>query len=388
MSRAYFDYNATSPVSPEVLEQLIPALSEVYGNASSIHQSGQQAKQKLEMGRRQVADFLSCSPKEIVFTGGGTEGNNIAMFGLVRNEKASLKHVITTAIEHPCVLKACAQLEREGVEVTRVRVGSSGVVDPDDVRRAIRPETVLITVMHVNNETGAVQPVGEIAAIANDADVMIHVDGVQAAGRVEIDVAALDVDTYAISGHKMQALKGTGALYVRTGVKLQPMLHGGRQEGGMRAGTENVPGIVALGCAAEWLTRNQASAIPHISELRDRLERGVLSRVDHVYVNCASPGRAPNTTNIRFGGIDGEPLLIALDLRGFSVSSGSACSSGAVEASHVLTAMGLSKEQARSCLRFSLGRGNTVEEVDGLIEAVVESVAQLRRISPVRAAHV
>jgi cysteine desulfurase len=386
--RAYFDYNATTPLSPEVLEQLVPALSEVYGNASSIHQTGQQAKQKLEAARRQVAEFLGCSSKEVVFTGGGTESNNLSIFGPVRNHTASRKHVITTAIEHPSVLKACAQLERDGVEVTYVRVGSSGVVDPADVRKAIRPDTVLITVMHVNNETGAVQPVREIAEIANDADVLIHIDGVQAAGRVPIDVHALDVDLYSISGHKMQAPKGIGALYIRKGVKIEAMLHGGRQENGVRAGTENVPSAIALGCAAEWLSRNQTELMMHVSELRDRLEQGVVGRVANTSVNCSRSMRVPNTTNIRFNGIDGEPLLISLDLRGFSVSSGSACSSGAVEPSHVLTAMGLSKEEARSCLRFSLGRGNTVEEVDRLIEAIVESVAKLRRISPARSAHV
>ncbi len=383
MARFYFDHNATTPISPEVLEVLVPALSGVYGNASSIHQIGQAAKQSLELARRQVSQLLGCSSKEIIFTGCGTEADNLAILGSVRASKRTARHVITTTIEHPGVLKACARLEDEGVAVTRLVVDSSGVVDPNDVRRALRPETVLISVMHANNELGTIQPIAEIVAMAREAGVLFHSDGVQAAGKVDVILP----DLYAISGHKIQAPKGIGALYVRRGVKLIPLTFGGSHEQGLRPGTENVPSAIALGRAAGWLVENGAVERERTGALRDRLERAVVGRLDGVKVNCAGSPRLSNTSNISFEAINGEPLLIALDLRGFAVSSGSACASGAVEPSHVLTAIGLSRDEARSCLRFSLGRSNTVEQVDALVEALVESVGQLRRVSPV-AVHV
>ncbi|MCX6636979.1 MAG: cysteine desulfurase family protein [Acidobacteria bacterium] len=379
MDRFYFDHNATTPVSPEVLEAFSGALAEVYGNASSIHHYGQAAKKKLEQARREVAALLNADPGEIVFVSGGTEADNLAVLGAVRAAGKPPKHVVTTAIEHPAVLQACAQLEREGVEVTYAAPDANGVVDPDDVRRALRPETVLISVMHANNELGTLQQVAEIARIAREAGVLTHSDGVQAAGRIPVDVAALGVDLYSISGHKMYAPKGIGALYVRKGVKLAPLLYGGHHERDLRAGTENVPGAVALGRAAAWARENLATGL---AALRDRLEQGILERVPDTAVNGAGAPRIPNTTNIRFDGIDGEAMAIALDLRGFAVSSGAACSSGAVEPSHVLTAVGLTKEQARSSLRFSLGRQNDQSQVDALIEAVAGAAAHLRRLSP------
>jgi cysteine desulfurase len=371
VDRFYFDHNATTPVSPEVLEAFSGALAEVYGNASSIHHYGQAAKKKLEQARREVAALLNADPGEIVFVSGGTEADNLAVLGAVRAAGKPRKHVITTAIEHPAVLNACAQLEREGVEVSYAA--------PDQVPRALRPETVLISVMHANNELGTLQPVAEIARIAREAGVLMHSDGVQAAGRIPVDVRALGVDLYSISGHKMYAPKGIGALYVRKGVKLAPLLYGGHHERDLRAGTENVPGAVALGRAAAWARENPATGL---AALRDRLERGILERVPDTAVNGAGAPRIPNTTNIRFDGIDGEAMAIALDLRGFAVSSGAACSSGAVEPSHVLTAIGLTKEQARSSLRFSLGRQNDESQVDALIEAVAGAAAHLRRLSP------
>ena len=371
MDRFYFDHNATTPVSPEVLEAFSGALAEVYGNASSIHHYGQAAKKKLEQARREVAALLNADPGEIVFVSGGTEADNLAVLGAVRAAGKPRKHVITTAIEHPAVLNACAQLEREGVEVSYAA--------PDQVPRALRPETVLISVMHANNELGTLQPVAEIARIAREAGVLMHSDGVQAAGRIPVDVRALGVDLYSISGHKMYAPKGIGALYVRKGVKLAPLLYGGHHERDLRAGTENVPGAVALGRAVAWARENLATGL---AALRDRLERGILERVPDTAVNGAGAPRIPNTTNIRFDGIDGEAMAIALDLRGFAVSSGAACSSGAVEPSHVLTAIGLTKEQARSSLRFSLGRQNDESQVDALIEAVAGAAAHLRRLSP------
>jgi len=377
----YFDHNATTPVSREVLDAMLPAFAEVYGNASSIHYYGQAAKQRLDSARRNLAEFLRCHPNEVVFTSGGTEADNLAILGVVRRA-SSPGHVITSAIEHPAVLNTCAQLQREGGEVTYIRVGSSGVIDPDDIRRALRPETVLISVMHANNELGTLQPVREISQIAREAGVLLHSDGVQAAGKTPLNVNELGVDLYSISGHKLYAPKGVGALYVRKGIKLAPILFGGHHERDRRPGTENVAGAVGLASAVAWMRENHAGLNSRLGELRDRLERGIIERVPNARINCADSPRASNTTNIRFAGIDGEPLLIALDLKGFAVSSGSACSSGAVEPSHVLTAIGLSREDARSCLRFSLGRSNDATQVDALIDAVAASVAHLEKLSP------
>ena len=378
MQRFYFDHNATTPVAPEVLDALVPVLGEVYGNASSIHHQGQIAKQRLEMARRQVAFFLGCDAREIVFTSGGTESDNLAIFGVARAHR----HAITTTIEHPAVLNAFAQLEREGVEVTYARVGSDGMVDPDEIRRAVRPDTALISVMHANNETGTIQAVEEIGAMAKEAGIAFHSDGVQAAGKAAIDVRALGVDLYSISAHKLYAPKGTGVLFVRNGVAVRPILHGGRHERERRAGTENVPGAVGLGRAAELASRDLPEESTRLESLRDRLERGILERIPSAWVNGSRTKRVPNTTNVRFDGIEGEALVISLDLKGFAVSSGSACSSGAVEPSHVLMAMGLDREQAKSSVRFSLGRGNTEEQVDALINAVAVCASQLRRLSP------
>jgi len=388
VQRFYFDHNATTPVSPAVLEVLVPALLEVYGNASSIHQDGQLAKQKLEIARRQTAGLLHCDPKEIVFLSGGTEADNLAILGTVRSHPSERKHVITTAIEHPAVLNPCRELEREGVEVTYVRVGPSGVVDPDDIRRALRPETILISVMHANNELGTIQPITEISRIAGEAGVLLHADGVQAAGRVAVDVKALGVDLYSISGHKLYAPKGIGALYVKSGTPLAPIQFGGKHERERRPGTENVPGAVALGAAAARSAAGLTQESMRLTALRDRLEDGILARVLSSGVNGAPSPRTPNTANIFFDGLEGEALVISLDLKGFAVSSGSACSSGAVEPSHVLLAIGLSRERARASLRFSLGQSNNEEQVDALISAVAESVAQLRKLSPTYTASV
>jgi cysteine desulfurase len=386
VQRFYFDHNATTPVSPEVLETAVECLGQVYGNASSIHHFGQAAKQRLEMARRQVAASIGCQPREIVFVSGGTEADNLALFGTARhpqNGKQASRHVVTTAIEHPAVLNACTQLEREGVAVTYVPVGADGIVDPDDIRRALRPGTVLVSVMHANNELGTVQPVAEIAAIAREAGVYLHVDGVQAVGKIPVDVDALGVDLYSISGHKIYAPKGVGALFVRRGTRLGAILFGGHHERERRPGTENVPGVAAFGCAAELADEHLNVEARRVGELRDRLESVILERIPHTGVNGSRAARTPNTTNIYFDGLEGEALVIALDLRGFAVSSGAACSSGAVEPSHVLTAIGLSAERARASIRFSLGNSNTVEQVDALVESVSASVAHLRRLSPV-----
>ena len=371
MDRSYFDHNATTPVSREVLDASLPVLLEVYGNASSIHRDGQAARRKLDEARARIASLLGCTPKEIVITSGGTEADNLAILGASRGG-----HVITSSIEHPAVLSACAQLP----DVTYIPPSRDGVIDPKDVRAAIRPETTLISIMHVNNETGAVQPVREIARIAREAGVLMHSDGVQAAGRMPI--ADLGADLYSISAHKMYAPKGAGALYVRKGVELKAQMHGGRHESGRRAGTENVFGAAALGAACEWMREHGAAESARLAILRDRLEHKVLNTVADVRVNAASAPRAANTANFCIPGIEGEAMVIALDLRGFAVSSGSACSSGAVEPSHVLMAMGLTKEEARSSIRISLGRSNTEAQVDALADAIAACAAHLRRLSP------
>jgi cysteine desulfurase len=386
MQHYYFDHNATTPVAPEVLRDLTETLVEICGNASSIHHFGQAAKQRLEASRREIAARIGSDPREIVFTSGGTESDNLAIFGIARKglEKGApgsgvrvRNHVITSVIEHPAVLNSCAQLEREGAEVTHLPVNAEGIVAIDDVKRALRSTTGLVTIMHANNETGALQPVREIGVLARAAGAVFHCDGVQMAGRVQLNVRELGVDLYSISGHKFGAPKGIGALYVRKGTAIEPIMFGGHHERDRRAGTENVPGASALGRAAA-LPANWAGT----SVLRDRLERGILTRIKGASINGSLDQRLPNTTNICFDGIEGEAIVIALDLRGYAVSSGSACSSGAVEPSHVLLAMGLTPEEARSSVRFSLGPENTEIEVDGLIEAVEASVEHLRRISP------
>jgi cysteine desulfurase len=346
------------------------------------------AKERLETARRQVASLLHCDPKELVFLSGGTEADNLAIFGTVQAYPGVTRHVITTAIEHPAVLNTCRELERQGVAVTYLPVGSHGIVDPADVRQALRPDTVLISVMHANNELGTIQPIQEIAAIAREAGVLLHADGVQAAGRIPVNVKTLGVDLYSMSGHKLYAPKGVGALYVKNGTRLHPIQFGGRHERERRAGTENVPGAIALGVAAAAAAADMTDESRRIAELRDRLERGILGRVPASGVNGDPSRRVPNTTNIYFDGIDGEALVISLDLKGFAVSSGSACSSGAVEPSHVLLAMGLARERARASLRFSLGRSNTPEQVDALIDAIADSTAQLRKLSPTYTASV
>jgi cysteine desulfurase len=383
VQRFYFDHNATTPVSQSVLEVLVAALLEVPGNASSIHQDGQLAKQRLEAARREVATLLGCEPKELVFTSGGTEADNLAIMGAVNAIVTPFeKHVITTKIEHPAVLNPCRELYPSGVKLTFVPPRPDGVVDPEDIRRAMRPETVLVSVMHANNETGVLQPIAEIAEIAHEGRALMHSDGVQAAGKIPVDVEALGVDLYSISGHKFYATKGIGALYVKAGTKLRPIQFGGKHERERRPGTENVPGAVAMAKAAAIARGTLPIEPARVGALRDRLETGILARVPDTGVNGAGTERTPNTTNIYFDGLEGEALVISLDLKGFAVSSGSACSSGAVEPSHVLLAMGLPAERARASLRFSLGASNNEEQVDALIEAVTQSAAQLRKLSP------
>jgi cysteine desulfurase len=374
--RFYFDHNASTPPSPEAMDAFTHAALTAFGNPTSIHADGQAARRIIDQARHDVALLLACQPKEVVFLSGGTESDNLALFGL------DARHVVISAIEHPAVLESAAELERRSVKVDRLEVNAQGVVSPDDLRRAMTPETGLVSIMHSNNETGAVQPIAELAAIARQAGASFHSDGVQAAGKLNLDMAALGVDLYSITGHKFGALKGAGALYVREGVRLRRSQFGGRHERERRPGTENVAGIAALGAAARWCRENGPAEWTRLASLRDRLEQSILARIAGATVNSASAPRTPNTSNIAFDGLDGEALLISLDLAGFSAATGAACSSGAVNPSHVLTAMGLSRDQAKSCLRFSLGRGNTAGEVDELVDALAAAVSRLRALAP------
>lgn len=388
----YFDHNATTPVAPEVLDAMLPFLGSEYGNASSIHRFGQRARAAVERARAQVAALIHCKPQEVIFTSGGTEADNLAIFGVVRAAERSgrlRKHIITSAMEHPAVLHSCQALERDGVAITYLPVSKEGFVDPAAVRAALRPETVLVTVMHANNEIGTIQPVAEIASIARQAGVLFHTDAVQSTAKVPVSVEALGVDLLTLSAHKFYGPKGSGALFKRTGVELYPMLFGGHDPMEPRPGTENVAGIVGLGAAAELAAGRLEQEAPQVRAVRDRLELGILAKIENAGVNgCDLRGpasellRVPNTSNVYFDFVEGEALVIALDLQGMACSTGSACSAGAVEPSHVLTALGLSPERARSSLRFSLGRQNTEAQVDALLEVLPGVVERLRALSP------
>jgi cysteine desulfurase len=381
MRRIYMDANATTPLLPEVLDAMRPWLLESFGNASSIHQHGQHARAAVEHARESVARLFNSRESEIVFTSGGTESDNLALFGLLKPGG----HLITSSIEHHAVLHAAERLEERGVDVTFLPVSGEGAVDPDDVRRALRSSTRLISVMMANNETGVIQPVEEIGRIAQEADVWFHTDAVQAAGKLPIDVKAIGCDLLSVSGHKMHAPQGTGVLFVRRGTRIEPLFFGGAHERQRRAGTENVAGIVGLGKAAELAGEAlRDGTMNRVAALRDRLEQGILARVDGTGVNGGKP-RVPNTSNIFFDDLEGEALVIAVDLKGLAVSGGSACASGATEPSHVLTAMGLLSTRARASLRFSMTKLNTESEIDAALEIVPAAVARLRELAPVNA---
>jgi len=380
MPRVYLDNNATTPVLPEIYEAMRPYFSEHFGNASSIHHHGQETRAAVERARESVASLLGCRASEVVFTSGGTEADNLAIFGVVE----AGDHVINSTIEHHAVLNACKHVESEGCEVSYLPVDGRGLVDPDQVRRALRPNTKLITIMLANNETGVLQPAEEIGRIADEANVYFHTDAVQAAGKIPLDVNRIGCDLLSISGHKMHAPQGVGALYVRKGTALEPILHGGRYERSRRAGTENVPGIVALGKAAELAAKGLSDGtIEQIEAMRDRIEKTILPNTQATGVNGQGAPRVPNTTNIYFDYIEGESLVIALDLKGLAVSTGAACSSGAIEPSHVLTAMGLRPDRARASLRFSLGKQNSEQDVEFALSLLPEVVGRLRELSPV-----
>ncbi|MDR7417782.1 MAG: IscS subfamily cysteine desulfurase [Armatimonadota bacterium] len=384
VSGIYLDYAATTPVDPRVLEAMRPFFTERFGNAGSVHAYGQAARAAVDAARRSVARLIGASPGEVIFTAGATESNNAAIFGAVFASRREDRHVITAITEHHAVLEPCRWLEQQGVAVTVLPVDRYGVVDPDAVRRAIRPGTVLITIMHSNNEIGTLAPAAEIAAIARAHGVLFHTDATQSAGIVPIDVRSLGVDLLSLSAHKRYGPKGVGALYVRSGVKIAPFLHGGSQERGRRGGTENVPGIVGFGVAARLAQEAMPDEATRVAALRDRLAAG-LAAMDAAHLNGHPSQRLPGIVSVSFADADSESLLLALDLEGIAASSGSACTSGSLEPSHVIAALGLPTDLAAGTLRFSLGRWSTAEEVDRVVSVLPAILASVRRAGARRA---
>jgi cysteine desulfurase len=382
--RIYLDHNATTPLDPSVAERMTQALRDVWGNASSIHHFGQQAKAALDEARGAVASLLSADPSEIIFTGGGTEADNLAIRGAAEAlEVAGRKHLITCAIEHEAVLNTMKAMARRGWRVTTLPVGGSGIVEPDRLREALTDDTALVSVMHANNEIGTVQPITQLAEMAHERGALFHTDAVQSAGKLTLDVRALGVDMLSIAAHKFYGPKGAGALWVKRGVRLLPFITGGRQERNRRAGTENVPGLIGFGVAAEMARQKIDTDGPRLAALRDRLEAGVLSTIPGTERNGAASPRVPNTTNISIDRVEAESLLIGLDLAGIAVSSGSACSSGTLEPSHVLKAMGYPHARTLGSIRFSLGTSNTDEHIDRVLDALPPIVEKLRSLTSV-----
>jgi len=380
--RIYLDHNATTPLHPEVLQAMTPWLQGNFGNASSIHAEGRAARAALDRARSQVAEFLSVDEGEIYFTGGGTESNNLGVRGLAeRQAAAGKKHLITSGVEHHSLLRPMEHLAASGWRLTLLPVDRTALVDPEDLRRSIRPEeTALVSIIAANNEVGTIQPIELLGEICRDSGVAFHVDAVQAAGRIPLEAGRLPVDLLSLSAHKLYGPKGVGALYIRRGIEVEPQITGGAQERGHRAGTENVAGIVGLGAACELAGRNGESRARKQLQLRDRLYRALVERIEGVHLNGHPTKRLCNTLNLSFEGIEGEALLLSLDLKGIAASSGSACASGSLEPSHVLTAMGVSPGMAQSSVRFSLGRGNTEAEIDTVVEVVQEVIARLRSL--------
>ena len=382
MRRVYLDNNATTSLAPEVFEAMKPFLGLDFGNASSIHWFGQKAKAGVEAAREQVARLIGARAREIVLTSGGTEADNLAIFGIAGAVRQEEKHIITSSIEHHAVMNSCKAIQQRGVQVTFLRVGSEGIVDPDEVTRAIRPETVLISVMHANNELGTIQPIPEIARIAAEHDIYFHSDAVQSAGKIPLSVEELGVDLLSLSAHKIHGPQGIGALYVRRGTPLRALLYGGHHERDRRAGTENVAGAVGFGKAAEMAANPAAGEIERVARLRDQLESGILANVPQVRINGDAKQRLTSTSNLEISCVEGEGFVIAMDLRGVACSTGAACSSGSLEPSHVMSAIRRTADQARSSIRFSLSRFNTTEDIQYTLEILPGVVEHLRSLSP------
>jgi len=385
MKRVYMDHSSTTPVRREVVEAMLPYFTEKFGNASSVHTFGQDARNAMEEARETVASLLGASPEEIIFTSGGTESDNLAIKGVAVALRKKGRHIITSTVEHHAVLNTCAWLEKHGYEVTRLPVDGTGQVDPQELADAVRPDTILVSIMMANNEVGTIEPIAELVAAARQAAgrrVIFHTDAVQAVGKIPVNVAELDVDLLALSGHKFYAPKGVGALYVRHGTRMETMQHGGHHEKNRRAGTENVPGIVALATALKLACQEMDAEAARLSRLRDRLQDGLLSGVEDSMFNGHPQDRLPHLLNLSFKNVEGEAMLLSLDAIGIAVSTGSACTSGTLEPSHVLTAMGVPAELAHGSLRFSLGRINTDEEVDYVLEKLPPVIERLRQMSP------
>jgi cysteine desulfurase len=378
----YLDHNATTPLDPEVLAAMTPFLAEGFGNPSSLHVWGREARQALERARGTIARALGSADKDtVVFTSGGTEADNLALMGVAAAQEKRGRHVILSSVEHHAVLNAAAHLGRQGFEVTRLSVDSQGLLDPDDVRRVIRPDTVLVSLMYGNNETGVLFPIASVGRICRERGVTFHTDAVQSFGKLPLDVEMLCVDLLSLSGHKTHGPKGIGALFIRRGTRMQPLLHGGAQERSRRAGTENVAAAVGLARATELSLQDQAGESRRMADLRDRLEGGVMAALPGVLRNGHPTERLPHTTNLAFAGVEAESLILALDLAGIGASSGAACSSGSLEPSHVLAAMGLPRERVLSSVRFSLGRTTTREEIEHVLEVLPPIVERMRRVN-------
>ncbi len=384
MREIYLDNAATTAVLPEVADAMRPYLTEIYGNPSSLYSIGQKGKRALEGSRNEVASAIEAEPEGIIFTSGGTESDNLAIKGFAYANSDRGRHLVTSPIEHHAVLNVFHELEKQGFEVSYLPVDRYGMVDPEAVKKIIRPDTILISIMLANNEIGTIEPLKEITALAHERGIAVHTDAVQAVGKIPVSVKELGVDMLSLTAHKIYGPKGTGALYKREGIKLAPLFEGGHQEKILRPGTENIPGVVGLATALRLATGNLDTEAAKISALRDRLESGILSRIDNVTLNGHSQQRVPNISSLNFAFLEGEALLLALDTRGIAVSTASACSADSDEPSHVLTAIGLDPVTARGTLRFSLGINNNSEEIDYVIDAVADAAEQLRQLSPMR----
>ncbi len=382
MKRIYLDNAATTPTSPEVLTAMLAYFTDSCGNPSSIHSYGQEAREAVEQARDSLAALIGSSSEELVFTSGGTESDNTAIKGVAYALKDKGNHIITATIEHHAVIEPCKYLEKQGYRVTYLPVDRDGLVDPDDVKRAISPSTILISVMHANNEMGTIQPISEIARIAREAGVYCHTDAMQTVGHLPLEVKELGVDLLSLSAHKLYGPKGVGALYIRKGTRLLPFMHGGEQESERRAGTHNVPGIVGLGKAAEMALKSMAQEITTLTGLRERLIKGLLAGIENVSLNGHPVKRLPNNVNVSIDFVEGESVLLNLDLEGICASTGSACSSSSLEPSHVLLALGLPPEKAHCSIRFSLGKWTTGADIDRVLEVLPRIVAKLRAMSP------
>ena len=380
--RIYLDHNATTPLRPEVLEAMLPFYRETFGNPSSVHHFGREAHQHLEAARAQVAAAIRAQPEEIVFTGGGTEADNLAIQGAVFANRKKGNHIITSRIEHHAVLRTCQFLEKQGFPVTYLPVTKEGQVDPEEAKRAIRKETVLITIMAANNETGVLQPIREIGALARGNGIIFHTDAIQALGKIPLSVEETPADLISLSAHKIYGPKGVGALFIRKGVRVQPLILGGHHEHGKRAGTENVAGIAGFGKACELARSELPEEAARLTLLRNRLCSDIGEKIESVHLNGHPAERLPNTLNMSFAFVEGEGIVLGMDMKGVAVATGSACTSGSLEPSHVLNAMGIEPALAQGSIRFSLGRENTLEDVRYTVNALAEVVARLRSMSP------